>query len=51
MFSTQHLSIDIDSCQLLAANWLFTAIYSGIARFPCDSMAFLFHLVLDVQCT
>jgi len=31
---------------LLLPNWLLISIriYSGIARFPCDSMAFLFIL-------
>jgi len=36
------------SFTLLLPNWLLISIriYSGIARFPCDSMAFLF----DVSC-
>jgi len=25
-------------------------IYSGIARFPCDSMAFLFEIIITVFC-
>jgi len=31
---------------LLLPNWLLISIriYSGIARFPCDSMAFLFEM-------
>jgi len=33
------------SFTLLLPNWLLISIriYSGIARFPCDSMAFLFQ--------
>jgi len=33
------------SFTLLLPNWLLISIriYSGIARFPCDSMAFLFY--------
>jgi len=33
------------SFTLLLPNWLLISIriYSGIARFPCDSMAFLLH--------
>jgi len=36
------------SFTLLLPNWLLISIriYSGIARFPCDSMAFLFILYL-----
>jgi len=35
------------SFTLLLPNWLLISIriYSGIARFPCDSMAFLFMLM------
>jgi len=38
------------SFTLLLPNWLLISvrIYSGIARFPCDSMAFLFTLYDDV---
>jgi len=34
------------SFTLLLPNWLLISIriYSGIARFPCDSMAFLYLL-------
>jgi len=34
------------SFPLLLPNWLLISIriYSGIARFPCDSMAFLFYI-------
>ena len=38
------------SFTLLLPNWLLISIriYSGIARFPCDSMAFLFLLYLFI---
>jgi len=36
---------------LLLPNWLLISIriYSGIARFPCDSMAFLSNLAFRLQ--
>jgi len=39
------------SFTLLLPNWLLISIriYSGIARFPCDSMAFLLALFSDMH--
>jgi len=39
------------SFTLLLPNWLLISIriYSGIARFPCDSMAFLFFLQFSIR--
>ena len=39
------------SFTLLLPNWLLISIriYSGIARFPCDSMAFLYHFTYRLK--
>jgi len=39
------------SFTLLLPNWLLISIriYSGIARFPCDSMAFLYDIAVTIK--